>query len=100
MRNARFVTFQCREREVPLTSVSWGRHKSLLRWGVYNLLRASNSLLAVSTPGSEELHHPHIIALQHHLVKVVISEHGHVILVALAAVALLWRDKSLSLKDV
>lgn len=44
-----------------------------------------HSLLAVSTPGGEELHHPHVITLQHHLVKVVVSELDHILLAAAAA---------------
>lgn len=47
--------------------------------------QAPNSLFAVSTPGGKELHHPHIITLQHHLVKVVIGELNHILLTATAA---------------
>lgn len=53
--------------------------------------RDPNSLLAVSTPGGEKLHHPHIVTLQHHLVKVVVGEHHHVLLAAAAAAALLLK---------
>lgn len=49
------------------------------------LCQLLNSLFAVSTPGREELHHPHVITLQHHLVKVVISELDHILLAAAAA---------------
>lgn len=49
------------------------------------LRQAPNLLLAVSTPGGEKLHHPHIITLQHHLVKVVISELNHILLAATTA---------------
>lgn len=51
-------------------------------------MRDSNSLLAVSTPGGEKLHHPHIVTLQHHLVEVVVGEHHHILLVAAAAALL------------
>lgn len=44
-----------------------------------------DSLFAVSTPGGEELHHPHLAALQHQLVEVVVGELHHVLLAAAAA---------------
>ncbi len=47
-----------------------------------------NSLFAVSTPGGEELHHPHVITLQHHLVKVVVGELNHILLTATATLLL------------
>jgi len=46
------------------------------------LCQISKSPFAVSTPGGEELHQPHPITLQHHLVKVVISELDHILLTA------------------
>lgn len=49
--------------------------------------QVENSLLAVSTPGGEELHQPQIIAVQHHLIKVVISELNNVLLASATAVA-------------
>lgn len=58
------------------------------------LSQVSNSLFAVSTPGGEELHHPHFVTLQHHLVKVVISEHDHIILTAASAAAALLQEGS------
>lgn len=39
----------------------------------------------MSTPGGEKLHQPHIITVQHHLVKVVISELDHIFLVPTTA---------------
>lgn len=63
------------------------------------LCQVPNSLFAVSTPGGEELHHPHVVTLQHHLVKVVISEHDHIILTA-AAAALLQEGSSVLLSHV
>lgn len=41
----------------------------------------------MSTPGSEELHHPHVVTLQDRLVKVVIGELDHILLTAAAAAA-------------
>lgn len=58
------------------------------------LCQVLNSLFAVSTPGGEELHHPHVVTLQHHLVKVVISEHDHIILTAAASAAALLQEGS------
>lgn len=57
-----------------------------------------HSLLAVSTPGSKELHQPHVIAPQHHLVKVVVSELDHVLLAV--TVALLLEKSWALLKSV
>lgn len=53
-----------------------------------------DSLFAVSTPGSEELHHPHLAALQHHLVEVVVGKFDHVLLAA-AGVLLLQGQRGL-----
>lgn len=64
------------------------------------LCQVLNSLFAVSTPGGEELHHPHVVTLQHHLVKVVISEHDHIILTAAASAALLQEGSSVLLSHV
>lgn len=44
-----------------------------------------NLLFAVSTPGGEELHQPHIIALQYSLIKVVISQLHHILAAPTAA---------------
>lgn len=51
------------------------------------VLEEEDSLFAVSTPGGEELHHPHLAALQHQLVEVVVSELDHILLAAAAASA-------------
>lgn len=41
-----------------------------------------DSLFAVSTPGCEELHHPHLATLQHHLVEVVVCKFDDILLAA------------------
>lgn len=48
----------------------------------------------MSTPGGKELHQPHVIALQHHLVKVVVCELDHIVLTATATATLLLEDNT------
>lgn len=55
-----------------------------------------NSLFTVSTPWCKELHHPHVVALQHHLVEVVVGELDHVLLSAAAALLLEGRQASVT----
>lgn len=42
----------------------------------------------MSTPGSEELHHPHLATLQHHLVEVVVGKFDYILLAATGALLL------------
>lgn len=82
----------------PTLAPAWGREKTrkMMRTPTIpqhtdtsdtGFFLSVNSLLAVSTPGGEKLHQPDVVALHHHLVKVVICELHHVL--AAAATALL-----------
>lgn len=95
-------TFQCFEQhtQIPTTLCCSGvaeitdrylvflalvRGSSRFSTAVDGLCQVPNSLFAVSTPGGKELHHPHFITFQHHLVEVVISELDYILLIASAA---------------
>lgn len=57
-------------------------------------MHARHILFAVSTPGGEELHQPHIVAVQHGTVKVIIGQLHHILLIASTASTLITTSQS------